>query len=518
VRFFAAAVGTAALALWIPAASGASLYCVGTSAPDCAFGYAGTGDGLQQALTAADTNVDISGTPDTVRIGPGTYEQTNGTDFQTGGGDITVLGAGQATILTTDSGGGRTVLHNTGGSGGAVRNLRVDVAGDASGIVGFHTVSDVRVTGPGRARVAVSATSGSRITRVLIDPATIGAAGVMAYGNVTVEDVAVRLRAATTTGQGVGLATDIPPGSYSATVRHLTVLGNGRQFTNGVEVTGVGDAAGARTLNANIRDSVLRNVAHPIDRIAGTNTPGKPGTANVTYRYSSLNATKNTAAGPGSTTSGPGNLPDPDPLFAPNLTLSAGSPLIDAGDPGGAQAGDSPTDLAGTARIIGARRDIGAFEAGPATGPGQGLPGGATAASLRTLGISPRTFRAARRGPSVSAARRRAKVGTTVRYALNVDASVRFSVRQSLRGRRVRRGKKARCVKPTHRNRTARRCRRSKTRGRFTQPGHVGGNSFRFRGRLRGRKLKPGRYTLVARPTANGVRGRAIRTRFRIVK
>ena len=106
-------------------------------------------------------------------------------------------------------------------------------------------------------------------------------------------------------------------------------------------------------------------------------------------------------------------------------------------------------------------------------------------------------------------------VGTTVRYTLNVGASVRFTVVRLLPGRR---GKRGRCVKPTRENRNARKCtRRVRVRGSFTRTGSAGPNRFRFMGRIGGRKLTPGDYRLVATPTANGVRGRRTSAPFHIV-
>jgi hypothetical protein len=106
-------------------------------------------------------------------------------------------------------------------------------------------------------------------------------------------------------------------------------------------------------------------------------------------------------------------------------------------------------------------------------------------------------------------------VGTTARYRLNIGARVRFTVARLLPGRRV----KGRCVKPTRRNRTARKCtRRVRVRGSFTRTGSVGPNRFRFMGRMGGRKLRPGDYRLLATPIVNGVRGRATSARFHIVK
>jgi hypothetical protein len=43
-------------------------------------------------------------------------------------------------------------------------------------------------------------------------------------------------------------------------------------------------------------------------------------------------------------------------------------------------------------------------------------------------------------------------------------------------------------------------------------------DSFHFTGRVGGRKLKPGGYTLQAIPRRNGQAGAAARTSFRIIK
>ena len=129
----------------------------------------------------------------------------------------------------------------------------------------------------------------------------------------------------------------------------------------------------------------------------------------------------------------------------------------------------------------------------------------------RRLGLRPRSFRAARRGRSILSAAR-----TRVSYRLSENAAVRFRVQRALPGRRV--GK--RCRKPSKGNRARRRCTRYKTvRGSFTHRGKAGANRFRFSGRLRGRRLRPGRYRLVARPTdAVKNRGKAIRARFRVLR
>lgn len=136
---------------------------------------------------------------------------------------------------------------------------------------------------------------------------------------------------------------------------------------------------------------------------------------------------------------------------------------------------------------------------------------------LSGLSVSPRRFRAASRGGSVQAARksRRAPIGARVRYTLNIAAKVRFTVQAARPGRKV----GSRCRAPSRRNRHKHRCTRYvKVRGSFTLAGHAGVNSFRFRGRLAKRKLKPGTYRLVATPSVGASAGRVVRTTFRIVK
>jgi virginiamycin B lyase len=136
------------------------------------------------------------------------------------------------------------------------------------------------------------------------------------------------------------------------------------------------------------------------------------------------------------------------------------------------------------------------------------------ASVLNRYRLSPKTFRAARRGGSVRAARRRHKVGTTVRFRLSEAATVRFRVERRNAGRRVR----GKCRKRTRRNRRARKC-NLRLKGSFKWAGKAGSNRFRFTGRLRGRKLKPGRYYLVARSTDSvGNRSKAKRVKFRIVR
>jgi hypothetical protein len=92
-------------------------------------------------------------------------------------------------------------------------------------------------------------------------------------------------------------------------------------------------------------------------------------------------------------------------------------------------------------------------------------------------------------------------------------------VTHRVKGRRVKHGNKLVCAKPTVTNRKKRRCTRVATlKGSFSRAGVAGKNSFHFTGRLRGKQLKPGRYQLVATPTAGGNKGNSVSSGFRIVR
>jgi hypothetical protein len=514
VRSLLAVCGCVAAALlFAPAIADALTFCVGAAPTPCDFAYPATGDGLKNALQDADTTVDIGGTPNAVTIGPGTYLRSDGAGFQTGADNVTIEGAGQSTVLTSGSNKGTTVLGSTVPTA-SVRTLRVDVPGNSDGIRHFKFVSDVRVSGHGPVMNAISLVAGGRLTRATIDPAAVGTAVFVTSG--VVEDVDVRLNGA---GKGVTVGNDQAP-TTAATIRHLTVLGDGSAGTFGILASANGSATQAQELDVSVRDSVLHALEHPLFRAGSASDPSHLGTANVDYRYTSLDTTKLFGQGPGALTAGPGNLADPEPLFGADLHPLAGSPLIDAGDPAGPEAGDSPTDAAGSPRIAGARRDIGAFE----FQPGPGVPLAAIplnpilTAGAHNLSVSPTSFVAASNGPS-AAARKRRQTGTTVSYTLNVAALVRFTVQETQPGRRTGKGRKARCVAPKTKNRRARRCtRRVRLRGSFTLPGTGGANRFHFTGRLAGRRLAPGTYTLVATPFKGAATGLQARTRFRIVK
>ena len=132
--------------------------------------------------------------------------------------------------------------------------------------------------------------------------------------------------------------------------------------------------------------------------------------------------------------------------------------------------------------------------------------------SIAKLRVAPSAFRAARSGPTVRPAS--AGAATRVSYDLDLPATVRFTVQRSARGRSV----GGRCVVPTARNRARRACSRfAAVRGSFARKRPAGADRFTFTARIVRRTLAPGRYRLVATPTAAGLAGTPARAAFRIV-
>jgi streptogramin lyase len=145
----------------------------------------------------------------------------------------------------------------------------------------------------------------------------------------------------------------------------------------------------------------------------------------------------------------------------------------------------------------------------PAPPPPPSITPSAAKASVLSLSISPSKFRAAAAGASISA-----KVGAKVTYRLSKAATTKFTAERESVGRKQ--GKK--CVKPTRRNKRGKRCKLYKAvKGSFTDSGKAGSNSFRFTGRIAKKKLKPGKYRLLAQPSGSSSSA-AKQARFKIVR
>jgi hypothetical protein len=148
--------------------------------------------------------------------------------------------------------------------------------------------------------------------------------------------------------------------------------------------------------------------------------------------------------------------------------------------------------------------------AGP-SGPGAGATADTIAPVISALSVTPLAFRAARSGGSIAVA-----TGASVAYTLSEAATTSFTVARMLPGQ----PKGAQCVKPSKRLRRAKRCTRLVPMpGGFSQAAHAGRNLFRFTGRIGGRALRPGSYTLSALASDGaGNRSLPAARSFRIVR
>jgi hypothetical protein len=142
--------------------------------------------------------------------------------------------------------------------------------------------------------------------------------------------------------------------------------------------------------------------------------------------------------------------------------------------------------------------------------PGAPPPEAPRQASSVTAAVKPKEFRASRSGSTTSPA----GPGAQLRYVLTRAATVVFTVRRKLTGRRAGR----RCVAPKPANRKARRCVRSRRVGAFTEAGTGGVNVLRFSGRLNGRRLRPGSYLLVVVATDSTGASKPRPLSFRILR
>jgi hypothetical protein len=132
---------------------------------------------------------------------------------------------------------------------------------------------------------------------------------------------------------------------------------------------------------------------------------------------------------------------------------------------------------------------------------------------VTALRATPKVFAVPVKKPRASA-KKQAR-STRLRYRLSEPANVTITIRRRTAGRR----QAGKCRKPTRRNSDRPRCRRFVRVGALKQAGKAGKNSKRLRGKLRGKRLKPGRYRAVLVATdAAGNRSTPKRTPFRVVK
>jgi hypothetical protein len=128
-------------------------------------------------------------------------------------------------------------------------------------------------------------------------------------------------------------------------------------------------------------------------------------------------------------------------------------------------------------------------------------------ATISSLGINPKSFRAANRGGSISA-----RTGAAVSYHDSRAAVTTFQVRRGTLGTFA----GGKCRKPK-RGLHGRRCAMYVKIGQFTHTDKVGLNRFHFTGRLNGKKLAPGRYRFRAVPSQGSRLGIAAAAGFTIL-
>jgi Divergent InlB B-repeat domain len=135
----------------------------------------------------------------------------------------------------------------------------------------------------------------------------------------------------------------------------------------------------------------------------------------------------------------------------------------------------------------------GAANSPPTSGGGSNDAGSndSVAPAITRLRLSPVAFRAAPAGPALAAL-----VGARLSLALSEAATVTFRVTRLAAGRQD----AGHCRRPSPRNGDRPRCPRwTRERGRTARNLPAGPSTLRYRGRLAGRTLRPGRYRLLAR-------------------
>jgi streptogramin lyase len=158
---------------------------------------------------------------------------------------------------------------------------------------------------------------------------------------------------------------------------------------------------------------------------------------------------------------------------------------------------------------------IGRVSGVSAPAPGGGATPDKTAPGVSGLGMSDRTV-VVGKGATAKIA---AKTGTTIRYTLSEAAKVTLRFDRKLKGRRVKKGKKRVCAKPTRKNRKKHACTRYKSSGTLTRTSKKGKNSVKFTGRIGKKALRRGGYRLTVLATdAAGNKSKPRTLSFKVVK
>lgn len=422
-----------------------------------------------------------------------------------------------------------------------------------AGVIGSGTVSDSSITAP----VAVGADVSSATPAVVRDSITANQGVLVGTSGGAVDDSLIRTAAGTQPELGIGL--DASVGSGTVVARHDTLIGSSSAGSIGVSVPAFPAGAPA-TSKGTIESSIVRGYAASFSAVASA--PFFSATTTVAVNHSFYDGaldpdhtgTNATATITPDATSG-----NKDPLFVNaaggDFHLTAGSPAIDAGEATVAS-GESSTDLDGNPRVVTGHKglqptsDVGAYEFQPsaptatarveessvvlgtpdtfgATG-GDASPGdavtftwlfddGGTAAGPTVTHIFTTP------GPHT------ATVTVTDLDGFTADAQVALTVtvprpkltNLTIKPRALRNGRKATISYRDSEPGTVRlTVQRVKKHGKFARAGTLAHRSVAGVNRItyRPRKLRPGRYRIVAVPTDAAGAGPAVTARFTVRK
>lgn len=409
-KAFIGAMTGLALAVASAAPAEANVYCVAEPACEAVEGTtveSGTGAGLQDALTAAESHAGS-----TVEIGAGRFEREGGfaysgprVEIRGAGGGRTVLGAWgmdftDTLALDAEAAAAPTLsdltvrspegYEQTGLrlSQGVVQNVSIEGEGTGVGFgtglaisggafvngsiaMGVHGTSVAADEYGSGGEIADSVLEGSYALlgsgEGLVRRSRLYSRGTVAEfenGRITIEDSLLDLLGGP--GPGLRLVASLG-GELHATLRSLTIV-NGGSDSTGIAVRAERPSPTA-SIDVLSQDSVISGIATPIAQIAES----AGSSAVTTAEYSDFDAAADGNEGGGTSTiedlapvAGEADFVAPvtgaEGYEAADWRLAPGSPLIDAGRPGGLAAGESETDLAGQPRVVHGRRDVGAYE------------------------------------------------------------------------------------------------------------------------------------------------------------
>ena len=417
----------AVITIAVAPAAGADTFCVDREG--CVPGPTHNFTTIQQAVDAADANDPPSPEPasrDNILVGAGVFHGAVDNGFDN---PVDIVGSGPRTAT------GGTLIERDPGN-----NVRTVAMSTSFGSVAASTIRDVTIhVPPGTNNTGLQSAGDAENVTVTAESALSSGVGISVNGNgpTTVRNaevdlpgtaVGVRLHLANLKGSSVKASTglqgdgtvhgstiDANLGAQSSglkledcvmrisgadgialsavgigvnvfnrvTARHVTVIGDSDPTSLAVRAEAEGTASSDNSADVDIRSSILRGFAKNFKRSA-TNAGGHTGTANITVAYSNYDSSipVDDNGGPGSfneTTPGGNTSADPGFRSATDLHLSAGSALIDAGDPASPSVSDFPpdstVDFDGLPRKVDgdrdgvARADIGAFEIQDTTAP-----------------------------------------------------------------------------------------------------------------------------------------------------